>query len=302
MSKEENKNISENKKDELRKKLTSGELDKTEIEIEISNSNNNFDNYNITGIDILGDQFQNMIQSLSGKKNKKIKTTIKNAINIIKEEETSKFINKDDIIKKAIDSVEQNGIVFLDEIDKITQFSDKKNSADVSREGVQRDLLPLIEGCNITTKHGIIKTDYILFIAAGAFHISKPSDLIPELQGRLPIKVSLNSLNAMDFIKILLHTDYNLIKQYKEILKTEKVNINFTNDSITCIANIAYNINQNTENIGARRLHTVMEKLLEDILFEAGDNITGDITIDSNYVYMKLKDIDYTNDINKFTL
>ncbi|HIH2762680.1 MAG TPA: ATP-dependent protease ATPase subunit HslU [Candidatus Azoamicus sp. MARI] len=300
ISSDEKKYTLENKKDELKKKLYSGELDKIEIEIDMSNSNNYFDNYNIPGMEIIGNQFQNIMQSLSGKK--KIKTTIKNALNIIKEEEASKFINKDDIITKAIELVEQNGIVFLDEIDKITQFSDKKNSADVSREGVQRDLLPLIEGCNVNTKHGVIKTDYILFIAAGAFHISKPSDLIPELQGRLPIKVSLNTLNAMDFIKILLNTDYNLIKQYTEILKTENVEIKFTNDSITCIANIAYNINQNTENIGARRLQTVMEKLLEDILFDAGDTVLGEITIDSNYVYMKLKDIDHTNDINKFTI
>ncbi|HIH2763311.1 MAG TPA: ATP-dependent protease ATPase subunit HslU [Candidatus Azoamicus sp.] len=302
ISNDENKNISENKKEELKKNLASGNMDKIEIEIDVSNSNNYFDNLNIPGMDIIGNQVQNIMQSLSGKKNKKIKTTVKNAINIIKDEEASKFINKDDIITAAIEKVEQNGIVFLDEIDKITQFSDKKNSADVSREGVQRDLLPLIEGCNINTKYGVIKTDYILFIAAGAFHISKPSDLIPELQGRLPIKVSLNSLNAIDFIKILLNTDYSLIKQYTEILKTENVEINFTTDSIHCIANIAYNINQNTENIGARRLHTVMEKLLEDILFDAGDKLTGKVNIDSNYVYTKLKDIDHTNDINKFTI
>ncbi len=302
ISNNENKYISEKEKEDLKKKIRSGELNKKEIEIEILNSNNYFDNYNIPGMDMIGNQFQNIMQSLSGKKYKKIKTTVNNAINIIKDEEASKFINKDDIIAKAIEKVEQNGIVFLDEIDKITQFSDKKNSADVSREGVQRDLLPLIEGCNINTKYGVIKTNYILFIAAGAFHISKPSDLIPELQGRLPIKVSLNSLNAMDFIEILLNTDYSLIKQYTEILKTEKVEIKFTNDSIHCIANIAYNINQNTENIGARRLHTVMEKLLEDILFYAGDKVIGEIKIDSNYVYTKLKDIDHTNDINKFTL
>lgn len=302
ISDDENKNLYEYQKDELKKKIYSGDMDKKEIEIDISNSNNNFENYNIPGMDMLNTQFQAIMNSLSGKKQKKIKTTIKNAINIIKEEEASKFINNDEIITTAIEKVEQNGIVFLDEIDKITQFSDKKNSADVSREGVQRDLLPLIEGCNVNTKYGVIKTDYILFIAAGSFHISKPSDLIPELQGRLPIKVYLNSLNAMDFVKILLNTDHSLIKQYTEILKTEKVEIKFTNDSIHCIANIAYNINQNTENIGARRLQTIMEKLLEDILFEAGDKLIGEINIDSNYVYMKLKDIDQTNNINKFTL
>lgn len=302
ISNDENKNLYEYQKDELKKKIYSGDMDKKEIEIDISNSNNNFENYNIPGMDMLNTQFQAIMNSLSGKKQKKIKTTIKNAINIIKEEEASKFINNDEIITTAIEKVEQNGIVFLDEIDKITQFSDKKNSADVSREGVQRDLLPLIEGCNVNTKYGVIKTDYILFIAAGSFHISKPSDLIPELQGRLPIKVYLNSLNAMDFVKILLNTDHSLIKQYTEILKTEKVEIKFTNDSIHCIANIAHNINQNTENIGARRLQTIMEKLLEDILFEAGDKLIGEINIDSNYVYMKLKDIDQTNNINKFTL
>lgn len=299
----ENKPTLENYKDEIKKKLRSGELDKKEIEIDTIISNNYFDNYNnLPGMEIIGNQFQNIMQSLSGKKYKKTKTTIRNAINIIKEEEASKLINKDDIVAKAIERVEQNGIVFLDEIDKITQFSDKKNSADVSREGVQRDLLPLIEGCNVNTKYGVIKTDYILFIAAGAFHVSKPSDLIPELQGRFPIKVSLNSLNAIDFVKILLNTDYNLIKQYTEILKTENVNIKFTNDSIHCIANIAYNINQNTENIGARRLHSVMEKLLEDILFDAGEKIKGEINIDSNFVYTKLKELDCTNDIDKFTL
>lgn len=302
LNQEENKNTSEEYKDKIRKQLKSEEINKKEIEIDTTQTHTSFDYYNIPGMEMLNNQFQNILQSISGKKTKKIKTTIKNAINIIKDEEASKFINTEEITAKAIEKVEQSGIVFLDEIDKITQFSDRKNSADISREGVQRDLLPLIEGCNVSTKHGIIKTDYILFIAAGAFHISKPSDLIPELQGRLPIKVSLNSLNSTDFVKILLDTDYNLIKQYTEILKSEKVEINFTNDSIHCIANIAYNINQNTENIGARRLQTVMEKLLEDILFDAGDKIIGKVKIDSNYVYTKLKEFDYINDLNKFTL
>lgn len=302
LNQEENKNTSEEYKDKIRKQLKSEEINKKEIEIDTTQTHTSFDYYNIPGMEMLNNQFQNILQSISGKKTKKIKTTIKNAINIIKDEEASKFINTEEITAKAIEKVEQSGIVFLDEIDKITQFADRKNSADISREGVQRDLLPLIEGCNVSTKHGIIKTDYILFIAAGAFHISKPSDLIPELQGRLPIKVSLNSLNSTDFVKILLDTDYNLIKQYTEILKSEKVEINFTNDSIHCIANIAYNINQNTENIGARRLQTVMEKLLEDILFDAGDKIIGKVKIDSNYVYTKLKEFDYINDLNKFTL
>ena len=225
---------------------------------------------------------------------------IKTPFNLLKEE-TEKLLDNEKIIKKALEEVEQNGIVFIDEIDKITSRSEK-NGADVSREGVQRDLLPLIEGTTVSTKHGAVKTDFILFIASGAFHTSKPSDMLPELQGRLPIRVELDSLSKNEFKLILTETQNSLIKQYIGLLGTEKINLVFDDDGINKIAELATEINQNVENIGARRLHTIMEKLLEDISYNASDIGPKDININTEYVEKNLGELIRSQDLSKFIL
>jgi len=233
------------------------------------------------------------------KKNKKM--TVEESHAFLLQEETEKLLDNDKIIKNALQEVEQNGIVFIDEIDKITSRNDKR-SGDVSREGVQRDLLPLIEGTTVSTKHGAVKTDYILFIASGAFHLSKPSDMLPELQGRLPIRVELDSLSKEDFKLILTETQNSLIKQYVGLLGTEKVDLNFDDNGINKIAELATEINQNVENIGARRLHTIMEKLLEEISFSASDIGPTSINIDTEYVEKNLGELIKSQDLSKFIL
>ena len=243
--------------------------------------------------DMLGKSFS------APKKNKKM--TIEESHNYLIQEETEKLLDNDKITQNALEEVEQNGIVFLDEIDKITSRSDK-TGGDVSREGVQRDLLPLIEGTTVSTKHGTVKTDYILFIASGAFHLSKPSDMLPELQGRLPIRVELDSLTKEDFILILTETQNSLIKQYIGLLGTEKVELVFDDPGINKIAELATEINQNVENIGARRLHTIMEKLLEDISFNASDIGPISINIDTAYVEKNLGELIKSQDLSKFIL
>jgi len=292
----------ENVRDVFKKKLKNGDLDDRMVDIEISQSNLGFDMISVPGMETMTNQFNSLLESISPTKKKKSKVCVKEALDIFKNEELEKFMTKDDISRDGIKRVEDSGIVFLDEIDKIVQSSDRKVSSDISREGVQRDLLPLIDGSNVMTKHGMVKTDHILFIAAGAFHISKPSDLIPELQGRLPVRVKLTSLTADDFVRILLEPDYSLIKQYKDLLKVEGVNLVFSDDSISSIAQIAYNMNQSVENIGARRLYTIIEKLLENILFDSGDSKFGEFFIDSNYVYKNLQDFDYIDDLRRFIL
>ena len=229
------------------------------------------------------------------------KMSVKDSHAYLLNEETEKLLDQDKISSRALDDVEQNGIVFIDEIDKITSRSDR-SGADVSREGVQRDLLPLIEGTAVTTKHGVVKTDYILFIASGAFHLSKPSDMLPELQGRLPIRVELDSLNKEDFRLILTETQNSLIKQYKGLLGTEKVDLEFEDSGIDSIATLSTEINQNVENIGARRLHTVMEKLLEEISFTASDIGPTKITINKEYVEESLGELIKSQDLSKFIL
>ena len=233
------------------------------------------------------------------KKNKRM--TVEESHAHLLKEETEKLLDNEKIIKKALEEVEQNGIVFIDEIDKITSRSEK-NGADVSREGVQRDLLPLIEGTTVSTKHGAVKTDFILFIASGAFHTSKPSDMLPELQGRLPIRVELDSLSKNEFKLILTETQNSLIKQYIGLLGTEKVNLVFDDDGINKIAELATEINQNVENIGARRLHTIMEKLLEDISYNASDIGPKDININTEYVEKNLGELIRSQDLSKFIL
>ena len=292
-------------RESFRKRLRSGDLDNNEIEIEVQSTSSGMQSFEIPGMpggnvgmvnlgDILG-------KSMGNKKGKKKKMSVKESHNILVAQESDKMIEEDKIIEEAKKATEENGIVFLDEIDKVSARSDRV-SGDVSREGVQRDLLPLIEGTTVSTKHGPIKTDHILFIASGAFQLAKPSDLLPELQGRLPIRVELNALKEEDFIRILKEPDNSLIKQYKELLKTENVNLKFTNDGIDKLAKISAEVNSSVENIGARRLHTIIEKVLDDISFNATDRSGETIIIDEKYVQDNLGNLVKDTDLSKFIL
>ena len=292
-------------RESFRKRLRTGDLDNNEIEIEVQNTSNSLQSFEIPGMpggnvgmvnlgDILG-------KSVGGKKGKKKKMTVKESHDILVAQESDKMIEEDKIITEAKKATEENGIVFLDEIDKVSARSDRVGG-DVSREGVQRDLLPLIEGTTVSTKHGPIKTDHILFIASGAFQLAKPSDLLPELQGRLPIRVELDALKEEDFKRILKEPDNSLIKQYKELLKTESVNLEFTEDGIDMLAKISAEVNSSVENIGARRLHTIIEKVLDDISFNATDRAGETITIDQKYVQDNLGNLVKDTDLSKFIL
>ena len=292
-------------KESFRKRLRNGDLDENEIEIEVQDKNSGFQSFEIPGMpggnvgmvnigDILG-------KSMGNKRGKKKKMTVKESHDILVAQESDKMIEEDKIIKEAKKTTEENGIVFLDEIDKVSARSDRVGG-DVSREGVQRDLLPLIEGTTVSTKHGPIKTDHILFIASGAFQLAKPSDLLPELQGRLPIRVELDALNEEDFKRILKEPDNSLIKQYKELLKTESVNLVFTDDGIDMLAKISAEVNSSVENIGARRLHTIIEKVLDDISFNATDKAGETITVDKKYVNDNLGNLVKDTDLSKFIL
>ena len=285
----------------FRKKLREGDLDEKEIEIEISASSIGVEIMAPPGMEEMTSQLQGMFQSLGSKKSKKRKLKIAQAMKLLTDEEASKLVNEDELKSMAVEVVEQNGIVFLDEMDKITSRSGNQ-SGDVSREGVQRDLLPLVEGSTVTTKYGMIKTDHILFIASGAFHLSKPSDLIPELQGRLPIRVELDALSAEDFCRILTEPDASLTEQYSALLATEGVELTFTEDGIAHIAEIAWRVNETTENIGARRLHTVIERLLESISFEATDIVDKNLVIDRAYVDKQLGELSKDEDLSKYIL
>ena len=292
-------------KESFRKRLRSGDLDENEIEIEVQDKGAGLQSFEVPGMpggnigmvnlgDILG-------KSMGGKKGKKKKMSVKESHEILIAQESDKMIEEDKIIKEAKKTTEENGIIFLDEIDKVSTRSDRM-SGDVSREGVQRDLLPLIEGTTVSTKHGPIKTDHILFIASGAFQLAKPSDLLPELQGRLPIRVELNALNEDDFKRILKEPDNSLIKQYKELLKTENVNLEFTDDGIDMLAKISAEVNASVENIGARRLHTIIEKVLDDISFNATDRTGETVTINEKYVNDNLGNLVKDTDLSKFIL
>jgi ATP-dependent HslUV protease ATP-binding subunit HslU len=286
----------------FRKKLREGELDDQEIEIEIASPSMGVEIMAPPGMEEMTSQLQNMFSSMAPGKTKTRKLKVKDAFKQLMDEEAALLINEDDLRSQAVESVEQTGIVFIDEMDKITNRSEH-GGADVSREGVQRDLLPLIEGSNVSTKYGMIRTDHILFIASGAFHLSKPSDLIPELQGRLPIRVELNALNVSDFERILVEPDASLTEQYEALLKTEGLSLEFTSDGITRIAEIAWQVNENTENIGARRLHTVMERLLEDISFDAGDSTKDEtVVIDAAYVNKHLENLAADEDLSRYIL
>lgn len=285
----------------FRKKLREGQLDDKTVEIDLAAPQMGVEIMAPPGMEDMTSQLQGMFQNLSSDKTKKRKLKIKDALKALQEEEAAKIVNQDDIKDKAIFAVEQNGIVFIDEIDKICKRGDS-SGPDVSREGVQRDLLPLIEGSTVSTKHGMIKTDHILFIASGAFQMSKPSDLIPELQGRLPIRVELQALTTEDFVRILTEPFASLTEQYIALLATEGLTVEFTDDGISAIASSAWQVNENTENIGARRLHTMMERLIEEISFNANDRAGETIIIDKNFVDSTLTELVKNEDLSRFIL
>ena len=290
-------------RESFRKRLRSGDLDDNEIEISVSESGGmpSFEIPGMPGANIGMINISDVLGKSLGNKSKRKKMSVKESYEILMNEESDKLIEQDKIIKSAKNTTENNGIVFLDEIDKISARTDRVGG-DVSREGVQRDLLPLIEGTTVSTKYGPIKTDHILFIASGAFQLAKPSDLLPELQGRLPIRVELDPLTSEDFKRILKEPDNSLIKQYKALLKTEKVNLEFTEDGINTIANIATEVNSSVENIGARRLHTIIERVLDEISFTATDKAGEKVTIDSTYIKKNLGELTKDTDLSKFIL
>ncbi|WP_163835958.1 HslU--HslV peptidase ATPase subunit [Spartinivicinus ruber] len=289
----------------FRKKLREGELDEREIDIEVRENPVGVEIMAPPGMEEMTSQLQSMFSNMSGSRKKTRKMKIKDAFKQVQDEEAAKLVNEDELKARALNAVEQNGIVFIDEIDKVAKRSSGSN-ADVSREGVQRDLLPLIEGCTVNTKFGMIKTDHILFIASGAFHLSKPSDLIPELQGRLPIRVELNALSVEDFKRILTEPDASLTEQYQALINTEGLTIEFTEDGITRVAEVAWQVNESTENIGARRLHTVVERLLEEISFSAADLGTEQngkpLKIDASYVDKHLGNLAKDEDLSRYIL
>ena len=285
----------------FRKKLREGKLDDKEIEIELSSPAQGVEILGPQGMEDLTNQIQGMFQNMGSQKTKSRKVKIKEAMKLLIEEEAASMTNEDDIKLNAVDLVEQNGIVFLDEIDKVVGRSESSGT-DVSREGVQRDLLPLVEGSTVSTKYGMVKTDHILFIASGAFHLVKPSDLIPELQGRLPIRVELDALSADDFSRILTEPDASLTEQYAALMQTEEFSLSFSEDGVKRIAEVAFEVNERTENIGARRLHTLMEALLDVISFEAADKAGDSATIDAAYVDEHVGELVENEDLARYIL
>jgi len=300
-----NEDVSSNEYEEtkqiFRKKLREGKLDDKEVEMQLAVAPIGIEIMSPPGMEEMTNQLQSMLQNLSADKKRTKKITVKEALKQATEEESHRLVNDEELRSEAISLVEENGIVFIDEIDKVTQHSSGKGG-EVSREGVQRDLLPLIEGCTVNTKFGMIKTDHILFIASGAFHLSKPSDLIPELQGRLPIRVELKALTPEDFVQILTEPKASLIKQYKNLLATEDYNLTFEDSAIARIAELAWKINERTENIGARRLHTVMERLVEEVSFNASEQSGTSLTIDEKYVDAQIADLCEDEDLSRFIL
>jgi ATP-dependent HslUV protease ATP-binding subunit HslU len=285
----------------FRKRLREGELDDKEIDVEVAAASAQMEILAPPGMEELTSQIQGMLSNLGGGRRRLRRMKIREAAEILSEEEAARLVNDDELKSRALSNAEQNGIVFLDEIDKITSRSEVQG-ADVSRQGVQRDLLPLVEGTTVSTRYGMVKTDHILFIASGAFHLAKPSDLIPELQGRFPIRVELDSLSVDDFERILTATDASQVKQYQALLETEGVKLDFKPEAIRRLAQIAYQVNEKTENIGARRLYTVLEKLLEEISFDAGGRGPGAVTIDAAYVDARLADLARDEDLARYVL
>ena len=297
----ENRDSQSNTRQIFRKKLREGQLDDKEVEIDVAGVSMGVEIMAPPGMEDMTSQLQSMFENLSGSQTKKRKMKIKDALKTLIDDEAAKLVNPEEFKQKAIDAVEQNGIVFIDEIDKICKKGEY-SGADVSREGVQRDLLPLVEGSTVNTKHGMVKTDHILFIAPGAFQVARPSDLIPELQGRLPIRVELSALAAEDFERILTEPNASLTEQYKALMATEGVNIEFTQDAIKKIAEAAFRVNEKTENIGARRLHTVMERLMDKISFNASDMDGQTVNIDAAYVTEALGEVIENEDLSRFIL
>ena len=297
----ENRDSQSNTRQIFRKKLREGLLDDKEVEIDVAGVPMGVEIMAPPGMEDMTSQLQSMFENLSGNQTKKRKMKIKDALKTLIDDEAAKLVNPEELKQKAIDAVEQNGIVFIDEIDKICKKGEY-SGADVSREGVQRDLLPLVEGSTVNTKHGMVRTDHILFIASGAFQVARPSDLIPELQGRLPIRVELSALTAEDFERILTEPNASLTEQYKALMATEGVNIEFTQDAIKKIAEAAFRVNEKTENIGARRLHTVMERLMDKISFNASDMDGQTVNIDAAYVSEALGEVVENEDLSRFIL
>ncbi|MDH5358568.1 MAG: ATP-dependent protease ATPase subunit HslU [Gammaproteobacteria bacterium] len=286
----------------FRKMLREGKLDDSEIELELNTPSVGVEIMSPPGMEEMTNQLQDMFQSMGSSRKTTRKLTVSKAMRALSEEEAVKLINEDDLKIQVIEAVEQNGIVFLDEIDKITHRSEGGSGADVSRAGVQRDLLPLVEGSTVSTKYGMLKTDHILFIASGAFHLSKPSDLIPELQGRLPIRVELDALGADEFVRILTEPNASLTEQYTALLATEGTQLSFTDEGLRRIAELAWQVNEQTENIGARRLHTMLEKLLEEVSYNTGDDASNHVTIDADYVNQQLAELVHDEDLSRYIL
>ena len=291
----------ESTRQKMRKKLREGGLDDKEIQVDVAAPSVGVEIMAPPGMEEMTNQLQGMFQNLSSGRTKSRKLKIKDALKLLQEEEAAKLVNEEEIKQMAVESVEQHGIVFLDEIDKICKRQEI-GGGEVSREGVQRDLLPLVEGSTVTTKYGMVKTDHILFIASGAFHLTKPSDLIPELQGRFPIRVELNALSADDFVRILTEPDASLTEQYQALLATEGVSVEFTKDGIQRIAELGWQVNETVENIGARRLHTILEKLLEEISFSAPDMMEKNVNIDAAYVDAHLGELAADEDLSRYIL
>ena len=290
-------------REKFRDKLRRGDLDDNEIEIQVSAAPVGVEIMAPPGMEEMTSQLQGLFQNLGQGRTKRRKLKIRDALKLLQDEEAAKRVNEEDLKLRAVESVEQNGIVFLDELDKVTKRSESSGSGpDVSREGVQRDLLPLVEGSTVSTKYGSVRTDHILFIASGAFHLAKPSDLIPELQGRLPIRVELKALTTEDFVRILTEPDASLTDQYKALMETEGVSLEFTEDGIRRIAETAWRVNERTENIGARRLHTVLERLLEDVSFNATDLDRVTVTVNAAYVDQNLSELAADDDLSRYIL
>ncbi len=289
-------------REKFRAKLRADEVDEREVEILVSAAPLGVEIMAPPGMEEMTSQLQGLFQNLGQGRTKRRKLRIKDARKLLRDEEAAKRVNEEELKLRAIENVEQNGIVFLDEIDKVTRRGEGISGADVSREGVQRDLLPLVEGSTVSTKHGSVRTDHILFIASGAFHLARPSDLIPELQGRLPIRVELKALTTEDFVRILTEPDASLTDQYKALLATEGVNLEFTPDGIRRLAEIAWQVNERTENIGARRLHTVLERLLEDVSYNASDLDRVTVTVTAAYVDQNLSQLAADEDLSRYIL
>lgn len=299
---EKSQESTSNTRQVFRKKLREGQLDDKEIDVDVAAPQMGVEIMAPPGMEEMTNQLQGMFQNLAGDTKKSRKMKIKDAFKALTEEEAAKLVNQEDLKEQAIFNVENNGIVFIDEIDKICKRADQSGGGDVSREGVQRDLLPLVEGSTVSTKHGMVRTDHILFVASGAFQVARPSDLIPELQGRLPIRVELEALSSHDFKRILTEPNASLTEQYCALMATENVEIEFTEDGITQIAEAAWQVNETTENIGARRLHTVMERLMDDISFDATDNPGMKISVDGDYVKQRLGEFVADEDLSRFIL